>query len=174
MDFMGRKKLAEARRELESQKQVHAEKVKRLRDDLSFMVKNATDEQLVHWARQSATEVAKLEGTDPDWERIHAENLTNLAGRLLIQDQMLKGMLDGQEWEMKIYRADRENADVRVIGDIEREQVPALLYRLAARYAEEELGSTVEVSLRFEVEKYLQERNEARDELARQGEAPAD
>lgn len=169
MDFTGRKRAASLERELEAQQEHHSGELRRLRQDLAFMVSHATDEQLVRWVRESASHVAAPENAKPDWEQIHGGLLVQMMSRLEEARKAAEAAVEAQEWDIKIFRKDEK---VEVIGQLDREQVPALLYRLAARYAEDELGSTVEGSLRFEVEKYLDERNELRGRLSALTEKP--
>ncbi|MFI0265607.1 hypothetical protein [Streptomyces luteogriseus] len=167
MDLTG-KKQARLERLLEEQRKHYGKALERLRGDLRFMIDNATDEQLVHWARESAKKFAEHEEKEPDWERRHADHLANILVRMQQREDMVEKALNDQDWDIKIFAKD---GTVNAVGTIDREQVPALMYRLAERYAGEELGTSIEQSLRFEVTKYLDERNEARDRLARIAEA---
>lgn len=163
MDLTGKKR-ARLERLLEEQRRHYEMALDRLRGDLRFVIDNATDEQLVHWARESAREFPEHEEKEPDWERRHADHLANILVRMQQREDMVEKALNDQDWDIKIFAKD---GTVSAVGSIDREQVPALMYRLAERYAGEELGTSIEQSLRFEVTKYLNERNEAREELAR-------
>jgi hypothetical protein len=143
------------------EQQRHREEVEALRSDLRWMVDTATDEQLLAWVDDAGRHIAEMKDTHPDWIRRYADQLTRLQMRL-------DTALNDQEWDIKISKV---GPDVQVVGTIPREQVPALLYRLAARYADAELGSSIEASLRFEVEEYLRQRNEAQEQLIRLNDA---
>jgi hypothetical protein len=133
-----------------------AAEIKRLRGDLRWMKDHASDEQLLAWADDAGKHIAEMEDTDPDWIRRYADQLTSLTFRL---DQAL----NDQDWDIKISGMDRE---VRVVGTIPRERVPGLLYRMAVSYGEDS-GTSLERSLRWEVDRFRLERNEARDRLER-------
>lgn len=139
------------------------EKLKALESDLWWMRKNASDAQLLAWAECAGERLSKLEDTDPDWERRYANQLTSLGFRLEEARSRLDQAVNDQEWDIKISKIEDR---VQVVGKLPIEQVPALLYRLAALYGGEQ-GISVEESLCGEVERFRKERNEARQELAK-------
>ncbi|MFE0472573.1 hypothetical protein ACFW2V_13260 [Streptomyces sp. NPDC058947] len=140
----------------ERDKREQADEIRRLRGYLRWMMDHASDEQLLAWADDAGKHIAEMEDTDPDWVRRYADQLTSLSMRL---DQAV----NDQDWDIKISGMDRE---VRVVGSIPRERVPGLLYRLAVSYGEDS-GTPLERSLRWEVDRFRLERNEARDRLER-------
>jgi hypothetical protein len=79
------------------------------------------------------------------------------------------GTMSDEQWDWDILISGK-GSKVEVTGKLLREEVPAILYRLAAQYAEEH-GTSVEESLRGQAERFLRERNEARARLARIAEA---
>lgn len=146
-----------------SEQERHSKEMKLLRGDLHWMLDTATDGQLLAWAEDAGRHVVEMEDTDPDWAHRYADQLTHMALRLHDARSQLDQAMSDQAWDIKISGIEDR---VQVIGELPIEQVPALLYRLAMQYAKEEIGTSVEQSLRFEAEKFLKERNEARDKLA--------
>lgn len=146
----------------ESEQARHRKEMKLLRGDLHWMLDTATDEQLLAWAEDAGRHVVEMEDTDPSWVNRYADQLTHMGLRLRDMQSRLDQAVNDQDWDIKISGI---GDCVQVVGNIPREQVPALLYRMAAMYGEEQEISTEE-SLRKEAERFRKERNEAREMLA--------
>lgn len=156
MNFGGARRLEEASIR-------HRAEVRALQGDLRWMVDNASDEQLLVWAKDAGKHFAEMEDAEPDWQARYTAHLMDLTMRLHNAQDMLVLALNDQEWDVKISGTGDQ---VKVTGKAPTEQIPALMYRLAARYAEQH-ETTVEESLRLEVELFRRERDEAREETRR-------
>lgn len=164
MDLTG-KKVAALEQQLREERKRHAEQLCEANARMQFLLGSASDEQILAWAKETLTHISDADAGgegDPDWRHVVVELILKAQDRATRAEKAALAAIADQEWDLKIYK---DGPEVLVLGQLDPEQVPAILYRLAGAYGED-VGSTVEQSLRFEVERYLIERDEALAELA--------